>query len=316
MKAAIPASPYRGGYWIGCILLPVVALLLVIYLPTADLVRPLILLGIFAALYLAGPALLARFGWFRSFYFPVQAFLVLALGLLRIDGTNLLYIPLCLQAPHAFSRKIAVSWMVIYLLLLGATLLSRSPLWDALALILLFLVVGSFLVSYDFLYMQTQQDEAESRRLLEDLQAAHRRLQEHAARAEELASLRERNRLARELHDSVSQTLVSIRLTIQATRVLLQTDVARLPQQLDRLQEMTSGVLAQLRSLIAELHPHSPATWSPVPSRTTCEVRLRLRPEPKRYGSGLNLIPAGARCVRKHDRLYWKHGNHKSPDRR
>lgn len=255
MKATNPVPPYRGSYWIGWILLPVVALLLVIYLPTAALVRPLALLGLFAALYLASPALLVRFGWFRTFYFPVQACLVLVLGSLRIDGTNLLYLLLCLQASHAFSRKVALSWMVVYLLLLGATLLFRGPLGEALALLLLFLAVGSFLVSYDFLYTQTQQDEAASRLLLDDLQAAHRRLQEHAARAEELAALRERNRLARELHDSVSQTLFSIRLTTQATRLLLQTDAARLPQQLDRLQEMTSGVLGQLRSLIAELHP-------------------------------------------------------------
>ncbi len=256
MKTFSSAQSYRGGYWTGWILIPVVVLLLVIYLPLATLLTwQLPLLGVFAVLYFASPLLLARVSWFRLFYFPIQACLVFALGMSAIDGTNLLYFPLCLQAPHTFNRRAALLWMLVYLILLTLTLFSGKPFSEALALLLLFLAVGSFLVSYDILYTQTQQNQAESRLLLENLREAHVRLQEHAARAEELAAMRERNRLARELHDSVSQTVFSIRLTAQATRLVLQTDASRVAQQLDRLQEMTSTVLAQLRSMIAELHP-------------------------------------------------------------
>jgi len=256
MRTLQPVRPYRGGYWIGWVILPVVALLVVIYVPRGpDLLRAFGALASFALLYLLSPRLLQPFGWFRFLYFPVQIGLVLALGLLRIDGTNLLYFLICLQAVHAFGRLPALAWMLLCLLLLGLTLFARLPAWEALALLLLFLAIASFMISYDFLYTQTQRDQAESRLLLEDLQAAHRRLQEHAARAEELAAERERNRLARELHDSVSQMMFSIRLTAQAARLLLDSDPARLGGQLDRLQELTSGVLARLRSLIAELHP-------------------------------------------------------------
>ena len=91
--------------------------------------------------------------------------------------------------------------------------------------------------------------------LLADLQSAHTRLQEYAAQAEELASARERNRLARELHDSVSQAIFSITLTSQSARILLEREPARVPEQVDRLQEMTGQALVQLRSLIAQLRP-------------------------------------------------------------
>jgi signal transduction histidine kinase len=256
MKTFDPAEAYRGGYWIGWIVVAVVVLLLLLYAPPATMItRQLPILGIFALLYLASPLLLARVAWFRLFYFPFQACLVFALGLLAIDGTNLLYFPLSLQAPHAFGRKAALGWMWIYSSLLALTLFISQPFGDALALLLIFLAVGSFLVSYDFLYTQTRHDQAESRRLLEDLQAAHARLQEHAARAEELAAMQARNQLARELHDSVSQMVFSIRFTAQAAQLALQSDAACLPEQLDRLQEMTTSALAQLRSLIAELHP-------------------------------------------------------------
>jgi signal transduction histidine kinase len=75
---------------------------------------------------------------------------------------------------------------------------------------------------------------------------------------EELTAARERNRLARELHDSVSQTIFSVTLTAQAARLLLDRDPARVPELLDRLESMTASALAQLRSLIAKLHPPQP----------------------------------------------------------
>jgi signal transduction histidine kinase len=101
-------------------------------------------------------------------------------------------------------------------------------------------------------------DQAENRTLLTDLQAAHRDLQAYAGQVEALTAARERNRLARELHDSVSQTIFSITLTAQAARLLLDRDPARVPELLDRLESMTGSALAQLRSLIAKLHPPQP----------------------------------------------------------
>jgi len=84
--------------------------------------------------------------------------------------------------------------------------------------------------------------------LLAELQQAHHKLQEYANQAEELAA-------ARELHDSASQVIFSVTLTSQTARLLLERDPARVPEQLDRLQEMTSSALSQLRSLIAQLRP-------------------------------------------------------------
>ena len=110
-------------------------------------------------------------------------------------------------------------------------------------------------ISYDLLYARTQADQTESQTLLAELQQAHHELQEHAAQAEELAAARERNRLARDLHDSVSQIIFGITLTSQAARLLLEREPARVPELLDRLEEMTGSALGRLRSLIAQLRP-------------------------------------------------------------
>ena len=124
-----------------------------------------------------------------------------------------------------------------------------------LALVLLFLAVCAFLISFDLLYLRTQADQAESQRLLAELQFAHQKLQEYAEQVQELAAARERNRLARELHDSVSQVIFGITLTSQSARLLLEREPARASEQIERLQEMTSAALGQLRSLISALRP-------------------------------------------------------------
>jgi signal transduction histidine kinase len=248
----------RGSTLFGFLVLVVAAgRILIAYQGEPQLVPALFLLAAYSLVYAMGPWLSARFRGFRLLHFPLQTALVLAVTNLRpfLDATTILYIPLFLQVLHAFSRRAAMAWMLLFAALLTATLVLGMGWAAGLAFDLLILSGCAFLVSYDLLSAQTQADQAESQILLAELQQAHHKLQEHAAQAEELAAARERNRLARELHDSVSQMIFSITLTSRAARLLLDRDPARVPEQLDRLQEMTGSALGQLRSLIAQLRP-------------------------------------------------------------
>ena len=74
-------------------------------------------------------------------------------------------------------------------------------------------------------------------------------------RAQEAAVLEERSRLARDLHDSISQQLFSMTLTAQAARVQLDKNPARTAAQLERLQETAAASLAEMRALIFQLRP-------------------------------------------------------------
>lgn len=257
MKQIERPHSYQGGYLIGFILIVVASLRLILfYQGQSNLFIAIRFIAMYALLYSLEPLLSKR--WYRLFYFPLQTAFVIALSNLRpfLDFQTVLYIPLCIQVFRAFSRRAAMGWTIFFVILLAITLIPGMGWWEGLALILLNLATGTFLISYDFLYSRTQADQAESQRLLANLQSAHRKLQEQAAQAEELAAARERNRLARELHDSVSQVIFSITLTSQSARLLLEREPARVLQEIERLQEMTSGALNQLRSLIAELRPH------------------------------------------------------------
>ncbi|RPI49080.1 MAG: histidine kinase, partial [Chloroflexi bacterium] len=221
------------------------------------LVTAILLLAAYGLLYGTEPLLFPRFRWYRFLYFPVQAALLLAVTNLRpfLDNTCSLYIPLGVQALHAFPRRAAIAWMILFAVLLSVTLVVGMPWEDGIGLSLVMLAGGTFLISYDLHYARGHADQAESQALLAELQEAHQALQEHASQAEELAAARERNRLARELHDSVSQMIFGITLTSQSARLLLERDPARVPEQLDRLEEMTGSALGQLRLLIAQLRP-------------------------------------------------------------
>ncbi len=255
MKSANPARGYQGGYLVGFVIIFAVALrLLIFYRARAVVFLPM--LG-YSLLYVIEPWLLRRWPASRWLYFPLQVGLVMLLTRLRpfLDIQNLLFIPLAMQVVRTLSGRMAALWLAVFVALIGAALLAGMTWPEALAVLLLFLASAAFLISYDLLYVRTQAEEAESRRLLAALQVAHRQLQDYARQTETLAAARERNRLARELHDSVSQTIFSIRLTAQAARLLLEREPARVPALVERLQTMTSDALATLRSLIAALRP-------------------------------------------------------------
>jgi PAS domain S-box-containing protein len=78
------------------------------------------------------------------------------------------------------------------------------------------------------------------------------------AQAHDKAAMEERARLARELHDSVTQALFSMNLTTRSAEVLLNrpdVDHAELKQKLWDLRQLTQGALAEMRALIFELRP-------------------------------------------------------------
>jgi signal transduction histidine kinase len=116
-------------------------------------------------------------------------------------------------------------------------------------------VIGAF-------YLTQKEDApafgAEDQELIE-LLAAHAAIAITNARlyerSRELSILSERNRLALELHDVVSQKLFSLVLTAEAASTLLDRDPSAARAQVSRLQELAREALDELRSLVLELRP-------------------------------------------------------------
>jgi PAS domain S-box-containing protein len=75
--------------------------------------------------------------------------------------------------------------------------------------------------------------------------------------AREMAAVEERQRLARELHDSVSQALYSIGLGARTARTMIERDPAQAIPPLDYVLALAQAGMAEMRALIFELRPES-----------------------------------------------------------
>jgi signal transduction histidine kinase len=116
-------------------------------------------------------------------------------------------------------------------------------------------IVGAFYLVNKDGGGEFSQDDEDAIALL----AAHAAIAiQHAAageRSRELSVVEERNRLARELHDSVSQTLWAAVATAEAATARLGADPAGAAAEVARVRELAGSALEQLRALVFELRP-------------------------------------------------------------
>jgi signal transduction histidine kinase len=116
-------------------------------------------------------------------------------------------------------------------------------------------VIGAFYLTEK---TEASQFTGEDQRLIE-LLAAHAAIAITNARlyeqSRELSILSERNRLALELHDAVSQKLFSLVLSAEAAETLAGRDPAAAAEQVAGLKTLAQETLEELRALIFELRP-------------------------------------------------------------
>src|SRR5207237_10030958 len=92
-----------------------------------------------------------------------------------------------------------------------------------------------------------------------------------------LAREEERRRLARELHESVSQALYGISLGAHTARTMLERDPARVAEPLNYVLSLTEADLDELRALIFELRPESMETEGLVSALTKQAAAAQAR---------------------------------------
>ena len=146
-------------------------------------------------------------------YFGIQAVVLLLLLLLHSDTgdafTFLFYI-LTVHAAVVFTVPVAVLWVSFYYVIASVVeLLERGV--DGLYAIFFYLAAFIVCAIFGHTVQQTELTSERNQRLVEELQSTQQKLQA-------LAVLEERNRLARDLHDSVKQQVFAISMQLSAAR--------------------------------------------------------------------------------------------------
>jgi signal transduction histidine kinase len=188
------------------------------------------------------PALMQR-------YMFAQTTLVIGLALVQPGLFTFIFPAIILTAQAAMTLPLgaAVGWAAIYMftVLFGAVAVGG---WVG-ALNALLNLLG-FPVALTFGRMMRAAEEARGKNqlLLEELQAAQGRLQE-------MAVAEERNRLARDLHDSARQQAFAVSAQLDAARLLLQRDPQGAEAHLIQAEQLADDLRQELASLILELRP-------------------------------------------------------------
>jgi signal transduction histidine kinase len=160
---------------------------------------------------------------------------------------------LAIEAIMALSRREGHIWLGIFVVLTIALLTGRLPLLEAMVTLPVFLGGFFFFVTFANATYRANEARRESQRLLKELQAAHTQLQNYAAQAEQLAVAEERNRLSREMHDTIGHRLTVSAVQLEGAQKLIERDPRRADEMIGTVRGQVREALGELRGTVATL---------------------------------------------------------------
>jgi signal transduction histidine kinase len=167
-----------------------------------------------------------------------------AMVLLPLAGHSVMLLPQRLRA--------GVNILIVLTYILALQLVSGDwgMVWSGIPA---FLAGQIFIVVFTQMAVSEEKARAEVELLVSELEGANQQLREYAGQVEELAITRERNRLAREIHDGVGHYLTTIHMQIQAARAVMGKNRLKADEALGRAQSMTQEALVDIRQSVAAL---------------------------------------------------------------
>jgi signal transduction histidine kinase len=218
----------------------------------------------------------------RVSYFVTQLLLAVTLILLRgsTGELSLILLPLAGQSALLLPLPGMVPVCFLIYVTLVMPLIIRSRWVDAIAIALIY---GTGIV-FVVVFTRVAASEREARTALAE---ANQLLRDHAAQVEELATTKERNRLAREIHDSLGHYLTVVNVQIGAAQAILDLDRERALDHLSNAQALTQEGLAEVRHSVAALRA------SPIESRPLPEALAKLTEQWNAAGLRATFVVAG-----------------------
>jgi signal transduction histidine kinase len=156
-----------------------------------------------------------------------------------------------------------LSWSMRWIMVFGQLVLMLliAGLFVPISSMLIIALVSLLLNSSIMLTGHLIVSEEEARNSADE---ARRKLSEYAAQAEELATMRERNRLAREIHDNLGHYLTIVNTQIEAARTVMASDPEHGAYLLERAQALTKEGLSEIRRSVSALRA-APIEQRPLP---------------------------------------------------
>ncbi len=180
-------------------------------------------------------------------YFVEHLAITSAILVLSQGTAFLLLTPLVASSVVLLPRRGVAPMCGLLLLLLALVDWSAGQSWRSILLIVL-----AMLAPFAFVIVFTQALQDEGRAYIA-LDEAHQRLRDYAAQIETMATMAERNRLAREIHDHVGHYLTTITMQLEVARVVLEEKPVLARSSIEKALVLAREGLGQIRSSVATL---------------------------------------------------------------
>ncbi len=187
----------------------------------------------------------------------VHLAVALVLGFVVFDvagpgvGSTLLLVVVVVQAVVL----LPLGWAVVVALLVPLVHVGM-PMVDGLRQVVSTGLACAFAFVLATLHLREQQARSE-------LAVANDRLRDLSAQAEELATMRERTRVARDIHDGLGHHLTVVGMQVQAARAVMSSDPARADRLLSQAEDQARQALTSVRESVAALREARPAQRLP-----------------------------------------------------
>jgi signal transduction histidine kinase len=116
-----------------------------------------------------------------------------------------------------------------------------------------YLAAFAFTAVFTIITKQALKAREQSEALRQELEDANTKLRAYAAQAEELATTRERNRLAREIHDGVGHYLTVVKTQLDVAAALCASDPTKAKANVEKAAKLTSEALDDVRRSVGSL---------------------------------------------------------------
>jgi signal transduction histidine kinase len=216
-----------------------------------------LLLLAWLALFVGAEVLSDRWQWWFPAYLALQSVVVVLLvsKSVNADFYAVLFAVTSAQAMQRYGERVGTAVICLVVPLTALPLHETHPPAETIVLTLTYTAVSILFGYYGLAARRATQAHRHNLALVRELQDVNDQLEAYSVRLERLAVARERQRLMRDLHDSVTQTIFSMTLTTQSALLLLERDPARVGTQLERLVQLTRAAQAEMKALVSELRP-------------------------------------------------------------
>jgi signal transduction histidine kinase len=111
----------------------------------------------------------------------------------------------------------------------------------------------AFTIIFTIITKRALNYQAREKKLRLEIESAHAKLQAYATQAEDLATTRERNRVAREIHDGVGHYLTVVKTQLDAAAALMPTHPDRAREAIVKAAKLTGEALDDVRRSVGAL---------------------------------------------------------------